>query len=221
MRVSIFKFVAAIFALAVVPIAMAGTPLICFPFDIGAARSLPWTPDKGLGSPNGDYDIARLADDTIAILNAETPVIVRMETMRRAVLYGQKNAAAGQQLLERLKVRATAGAGKRGALALFDYGYLLETMKQVNPNKSAASPNGYEYVLKALQLSGNEPEMEFAAALITLWPKHAGHEEHLHKAVAGAEGDSLLARNLISHFPAVAGTLADPHKSAAASARKR
>jgi len=42
--------------------------------------------------------------------------------------------------------------------------------------------------------------MAIAAALITVWPKQAGHQEHFNKAVAGAGGDTLLTENLVSHF---------------------
>jgi hypothetical protein len=50
--------------------------------------------------------------------------------------------------------------------------------------------------------------MEFAAALITLDLGYAGHkeknravfEEHLQKALAGSKQDSLLAKNLATHF---------------------
>ena len=105
------------------------------------------------------------------------------------------------------------------ALALFDYGYLIETMKQNGAKNTAPASDGYPFVLKALQLGGNDPEMEFAAAVITLWPKRAGYEEHLRKAIAGVTSDPLLASNLTSHIPDAA--LADLHKNAAASARKR
>ena len=92
-------------------------------------------------------------------------------------------------------------------------------MKQKNAGYAAPASDRYALVLKALQLRGNDPEMEFAAALITLWPKKAGHEEHLRKAVAGATSDPLLASNLTNHIPGF--ILADLHKNAVASARKR
>src|SRR5438552_13718644 len=57
---------------------MAGPPLLCEAFEIGSAKSLPWQgPDWTAVRP--DYDGSRLIDDTLALLNAETPVIVRME----------------------------------------------------------------------------------------------------------------------------------------------
>src|SRR5579859_972609 len=58
----------------------------------------------------------------------------------------------------------------------------------------------YALVKKALGLRGPDPEMEFAAALITLEGPLADHQEHVQKATAGAKGDPLLAQNLKSHF---------------------
>ena len=53
--------------------ALAGPPLLCFPFDIGAARSLP----IGQGSWRAidpRYDVSHLVDDTLALLAPQTPV---------------------------------------------------------------------------------------------------------------------------------------------------
>jgi hypothetical protein len=226
MRSQNFKFAAAFLALLVVPIAMAGPPLTCFPFDIGDAKSLPWTAERGLGSPRNDYDIRQLAGDTIALLGERTPVIVRMETLRRAALYASKAEKSGQELLDRLRVGATAGTGGQSALALFDYGYMIETMKQARGSSFdaaalASPPNGYAYIREALERRPNDPEMEFAAAVVTLWPKQAQHETHLRRAVAGAANDPLLVSNLLSHFPSLEGTLANLRRSADGSARKR
>src|SRR2546429_8323872 len=69
--------------------AFAGPPLICHPIEIGQAKSLPlidWN-QKGTGS----YDLKNLSRDTLAILNPSTPVLVRMETLRRATLYARQD----------------------------------------------------------------------------------------------------------------------------------
>jgi hypothetical protein len=195
-----------------VPGLLAGPPLTCFPFQIGDARSLPWSTSanqRDWNAPMSDYDTRRLADDTLMLLGEQTPVIVRMETIRRAALYGLKDAAAAQELLARLKARALKNEkGKGNALYLFDYGYLAETYKQASLHQgdkkgfsSSSGENGYARVLEALALRGNDPEMEFAAALITVWPRQERHQEHFRKAVTGAAGDALLTDNLVSHFP--------------------
>src|SRR5512138_1909486 len=106
----------------VVPAAMAGPPLLCHPFDIGNARSLPWqSAGTGWNAPRSDYDTKRLVDDTLALLTDSTPVIVRMETLRRAALYGAKDNDAVRQLLGQLKTRADGnGKGSTNPRSLFD-----------------------------------------------------------------------------------------------------
>ena len=66
--------------------AHAGTPLICFPYNIGAAKSLPGS-DGDWKGVNPNYDRTHLIRDTLALLAPDTPVIVRMETLRRAAIY--------------------------------------------------------------------------------------------------------------------------------------
>ena len=208
MRFRSIKCFAAALMVAVVPFATAGTPLVCFPYDIGDAPSLPWIADGGTGHGRGDYDTGRLVADTLALLGEQTPVIVRMETIRRAALYAGKDDAAGRQLLERLRDRSQAASGSGRALALFDYGYLVETLKQAVGSKTrtgamAAAVNGYDFICRASAARGEDPEMEFAAAKVSAWPRQAGYETHLQKAAAGANNDRLLATNLRLQFPSM------------------
>lgn len=67
--------------------ALAGPPLICHPFDIGNARSLPWSGSEWR-AVDKNYNINRLVEDTLGLLTPGTPVLVRMETLRRATVYG-------------------------------------------------------------------------------------------------------------------------------------
>ncbi len=186
-----------------VPVVHAGPPLVCSPFDIGAAKSLPWGGVKSWDNPAGDYDSQRLVDDALSLLSRDVPVIVRMETIRRATLHAAKDPRLADDLRARFRDRAGNGTAS-DALALFDYGYLLETFKQVAPvYKLTGSPigtDGYSYVARALELSGANPQMEFAAAMVTSWPRRARHDEHVAKAAAGAARDSLLAANLATHL---------------------
>ncbi len=64
----------------------------------------------------------------------------------------------------------------------------------------AVGVDGYALVKKALTLRGADPQMEFAAALITLSGPQEEHRQHALKAIAGAKADPLLAQNLASHF---------------------
>jgi len=182
--------------------AQAGPLLICHPVEIGPAKSLPWVEFNHRGST--DYDLKNLSRDTLAILDSHTPVLVRMETLRRATIYARQDPQAAKELITRLQARgANSDAGRPDALAWFDLGYLAETYKQWmgkgEPNP-AAGLDGYSWVRKAISLRGSDPEMEFAAAMITLAVPDGAHRDHVQKAMAGAKNDPLLARNLASIF---------------------
>lgn len=201
-------------------VAQAGPPLICHSFEIGNAKSLPWISHNWNLTGGETYDTKNLVKDTLEILTPDTPVLVRMETLRRATLYARKDPVAAKELLARLHARATSteSAGHADALAWFDAGYLVETYNQwlgknmphitdgmrmdANP---AAGVEGYAMVKKAIALRSaalhaDDPEMEFAAALITLSGPQDEHRQHSEKAIAGAKVDKLLAQNLATHF---------------------
>src|SRR5262245_30949630 len=65
---------------------LARPPIICHPIDSGNARCLPWAGSEWR-AVKVDYDSSRLVEDTLALLTPDTPVLVRMETMRRATVY--------------------------------------------------------------------------------------------------------------------------------------
>jgi hypothetical protein len=178
-------------------VAHAGPPLICHPIEIGQAKSLPWVEFNHPGRT--DYDVKNLSRDTLAILGSQTPVLVRMETLRRATIYARQDPQAAKELITRLQERAA----NSDALAWFDVGYLAEAYKQWmgkgEPNP-AAGLDGYGWVRKAISLRGPDPEMEFAAAMITLAGPQGAHRDHVQKAIAGAKHDPLLAQNLASTF---------------------
>ena len=190
----------------------AGPPLVCHPINIGSAQSLPWTSTTWNLSGGEGYEVSHLVADTLALLSPDTPVLVRMETIRRAALYSQNDATVARELLAGLATRATHG--EHDAFADFDYGYLIETYRQldmarrmsrgdanradwVNP---AADLDGYALVKKAIGMRGHDAEMEFAAALITTENSKQDYSEHVQKAKAGMKEDRLLAENVASHF---------------------
>jgi hypothetical protein len=193
-------------------IAQAGPPLICHTIEIGQAKSLPWVSHNWNLSGSERYDTKNLVKDTLEILGPDTPVLVRMETLRRATLYARADRLVAKELLAKLYARATSAesSGHPDALAWFDFGYLTETYKQwigqkwmlVNKGEQnpAAGVDGYALVKKAIALRGNDAQMEFAAALITFSGPQDAHRQHAQKAIAGAKNDSLLAQNLATHF---------------------
>jgi hypothetical protein len=183
---------------------LAGPPLVCHSFHIGSAKSLPWVSDNWNLSGAENYDTSRLASDTLAILAADHSVIVHMETLRRATLYARKNPAAAKELLTKITMGTkSANSEETRALTYFDTGYLAEVYKQWLGNSSqnpAIGLDGYVLIKEAIQLRGGDPQMEFAAALVTLAGPTAEHEAHTQRAIAGAKNDPLLARNLASRF---------------------
>jgi hypothetical protein len=203
LRDGLFGGALAALLMAVAGVAFAGPLLICHTFEIGSAKSLPWSSHDWNLTGTERYDTSKLASDTFAILASNSNVLVHMETLRRATLYARKNPAAAKDLLTRL----TAGTkspepGGPPALYYFDVGYLAETYKQwLEPSQNPARGiDGYALVKQAIQLRGEDPEMEFAAALLTFSGPAEEHREHVQKALAGAKTDPLLAQNLSSHF---------------------
>src|SRR6266446_6915280 len=87
--------------------AQAGPPLICHTIEIGQAKSLPWISHSWNLSGGENYDTKNLVRDTLEILAPGTPVLVRMETLRRATLYARKDPVAAKELLARILARAT------------------------------------------------------------------------------------------------------------------
>lgn len=210
MKVTLVKALRIVFAafaamLAAVSPALAGPPLICHAFDIGNAKSLPWVSHDWNLNGGENYDTRDLAKDTITILGASPVTLAHMETLRRATLYARKDAQAAKQLLLMVMARAEAAqnSGHPDALAVFDAGYLAEAYKQWL-GEGAPNPangiDGYALVKKSLQLRGNDGQMEFAAALVTLSGPARENQEHAQKAMDGAKADALLARNLHTRF---------------------
>lgn len=206
LRVSILISFGVFVVLAIsAPAAQAGPPLICWPFNIGEAKSLPFGED-GWRAARADYDLRRLPEDTLALLGPRTPVIVRMETLRRATVYVMKDRNVASALLDRLRarVRDAEAKGRPDALALFDAGYLAECYKQARETRLAGDfaggLDGYAMIEKAIGLRGTDAEMEFAAALASAGSSHQPEvDAHLQRAVAGAVEGSLLAKNLVTH----------------------
>lgn len=148
------------------------------------------------------YDITKLAADTTAVLTPDTPVLTRMENLRRATIYAMRDPMIAEQLLKALLSRALSTAIDSGPW--FDAGYLIEAYKQGAHLRSGREVtawaavdetirvDGYGFVKKAIAMRGANPAMELAASLMT-----QGAVADAHRARAKAAGPgSLVARNL-------------------------
>jgi len=203
-----------VLALASASPALAGPPLLCHPFDIGGAASLPWDGSSSWYHGRSGYDVSHVVADTDALLTPTTPIVVRMETLRRAVIYASGDAKTASALLDHVmdRVRMADAAGKPDALAYLDAAYVNEAMREITwldqspewrTRAAALRPlvkdgAGYALVQKTVELMPNDPCVHFAAALISADKHRDAYAAHAAKARAGASGDPLLARN-ISH----------------------
>jgi len=194
--------------------AVAGPPLLCHPFDIGGARSLPWDGTRAFWQGRADYRLENLVADTEALLTPSTPVIVRMETLRRAALYASADGEIAARLYARLGERLQSSQKPRGRpddLALFDFAYLTETYRQIAEldnginefrgrapalRRTIGSTDGYALIKKTLGQPTTDPAVEFAAALMTGRRDDVAFRVHAERARAGAGRDALLARNI-------------------------
>jgi hypothetical protein len=203
---------AAVAALGLTAPAFAGPPLLCHPYQIGDAKSLPWIGEKSWFEARPDYKLENLVADTEALLTPSTPVIVRMETLRRAAIYASTDPVVANRLLKRFVNRAEAAekSGKSDALAYLDIAYLagafneftmMAESKQWESRSAVArqakgSLDSYALIRKSLELRPNDPAIQFAAPLISSDANRGEYAAHASKARAGADGDMLLARNL-------------------------
>jgi len=195
--------------------ALAGPPLICHPYDIGTAASLPWGDGPGWLDASANYDVANLVGDTEALLGPSTPVIVRMETLRRASIYASRDARIAAALVARLtaKTRLSEAGGHPDPLALLDAAYVTEALRQIAdiggiaPYRDHAAgirdviahADGLALMTASLRARPGDPSLEFAAAIIAAGRDRAAYAEHARRARDGAAQDALLARNL-SHI---------------------
>lgn len=209
------RFPAALASLAVLGLAVpafAGPPLLCHPYNIGTAKSLPWSGASSWFDGAPGYDVQRVVSDTEALLTPATPVIVRMETLRRAAIYASRDRAVATQLLQRLVARAeaTKTAGTPDPLAFLDAAYVAGAYREIGMlGKSAdfsdkvkgvraalGSTNSMALIAQSVEARPDDPTIRFAAALIAADQDRQAYERHAALARAGASRDPLLERNI-------------------------
>lgn len=227
-----------------------GPPLICHSINIGENKSLPW--ESGAMSTKKGYNAKNLVKDVNALLATTTDVIVRMETLRRAAIYAHENANVSWELLGSLALRAldTDAGTTDGALALFDTGFTIAVLQQLDSSMvdragTADGVPGYAYVSRAIDgaRKAKYPQvaaMEYGAAIMTLPEMRHGvkrakdgagtgddiYDAHIRAAALGAQSGSLLETNLAAHLSNWGGSLekaraaAKTHEARNVSSRK-
>jgi hypothetical protein len=202
----------ALAALAVATPALAGPPLLCHPFDIGSARSLPWNGAQNWWQGDASYSLTNLAADTDALLTPATPVVVRMETLRRAAIYASRDRAVAGNLLRRLVARTQAPGltPQASALAFLDAAYVAEAFREITLLSNTAefrdridgvraalgTVDAAALIARSVSARPDDPAIHFAAALIMADKDRGAYREHADRARAGAAHDPLLARNI-------------------------
>ena len=186
--------------------ALAGPPLICHPFEVEGGKLIAWGTGSGWNTPDRSYDIKKLVADTNAVLTADSPILTRMENMRRATIYAMRDPQIAQALLKSVTTRALGTS--TDSLAWFDAGYLIESYKQAVAIRDKGNAelrawaevdetikvDGYNWVKKAMSMAASpSAEMEFAASLMTQGSLATAHRA---KAIAAAPKNSVLSRNL-------------------------
>lgn len=199
-------------------------PLVKWALEIADAKSLPWGDPLGWDAISPGYDVRQVPADTLAVLSPATPVLNRMETLRRALVYSRSDPRVAYQVLAALtsRVRDAEAAGKADVLAWFDLGYMVEAFRQARwlNTESLVDVNGYSLVMKAIRVAGDSApaalEMQLAAGLIVLEPKgQHPYYPHFKTVVREASEGSLLEKNLLLHLrdKFEANTLAEMRKS--------
>lgn len=193
---------------------LAGPPLLCHPFETAEAPTLPWGGD-GWNQARDDYDLAQLVDRTDALLTPATPVIARMETLRRAAIYASRDGVVLRGLAARLESRLKSANGAEArALALFDTGYFLETLQEIDRLQDydmpgigevdrevlralLTQPDGSRRIDQALALRPDDAGLHFAAALVASADgRGADLARHAQRMRSETPRDGLLALNI-------------------------
>jgi hypothetical protein len=190
--------------------ALAGPPFTCHVFEIGSAKSLPWGATADFTGTRKDYDFHNVVVDAEKLLTPSMPTLVRMETLRRAAMYASRDRAVAEQLVALVigRVKAADQAGRPDAFALFDAGYVVEALNELEQSGNRMKMSGglepglagitqpYEarpMLEKSAALRPEDAAIQFALALLTPAMENAAH---LRQAREGARQDALLANNL-------------------------
>lgn len=192
--------------------AAAGPPVLWHRLEIGNARSLPWSGAKEWWKGDPSYDLQRLVADTETLLTPSMPIIVRMETLRRAAVYASLDTTVAGRLLARMRARADGARSspdERG-LASFDAAYLMATLRQIGELASepqfrararrvqplAGLDEAEALLQEALARRPADSALAFAAAIIFAGRDPEASRAYAETARRGLGGNALLAANI-------------------------
>lgn len=192
---------------AVLPAAArSGPPLLCHPYEIGDAKSLPW--GGGPFDRHKTYDTTKLIPDTLALLTHQTPMLERMETLRRAAIYANSTSKEKcAELTKALDARRseTLGSGtpqNAKVLREIDYWLTVGAIAQFEYRDGAPANRraAYDGLVKALGETPRTAEIEFVLATMSWDLQIPEHHGHIAAACDQTAEDSLLAANIRARF---------------------
>ena len=140
----------------------------------------------------------------------DTPVIVRMETLRRAAIYASRDRHVAERLVALVigRIASVSRPGYPDAMAFFDAAYVIEVLKELQDFAPGSkvfwardraivaiirSYDARALMEQSAALRPKDGAIQLALALL-LPPDEA--EPHLRRARVIANGDEVLANNL-------------------------
>jgi hypothetical protein len=189
-----------------------GTPLLCFPLDVGGAATLPFG-GEGLDvkSDLSTEEVVKLAR---SILEKSDDPLVHMETLRRTTIWFmnlESAEAAGKfhAALADAALRAAAAAGEgtarahQEAMRWFDLGYFQAAACQ---GRVLQLKNEQEWLEKAARLAPDDLALRFGVALAQYFPgaedDRKAWAKHLLVVLDAKEPSPLLKKNAVVTFGA-------------------
>lgn len=216
-RIALTLAAAALATTLVVGPAEAGPPLLCHEIQIGEIKSLPWGDDTFKKS--ADYSPASVVDDTLKLLDGELPVLARMETLRRATLYIERDSAKADQLLGSLLTRTLDAEvvmeAKVLALRYFDAGYFAATLQQAGIETAFGPANGkhdlhrvpgYAWMVRAYKMADLDGDMAFGLALVTADSRMTEHTMFVERAAQTSAANDAARNDLLGWIGQIRGT---------------
>lgn len=178
--------------------AVAGPPLLCFPYQCDETVQLADSEKK----PGKD-----LPQRVVASLDAAKTTLGRMETIRRGAMSVGRDSEQSRRVHERLMARAldAIASQKDAAGALFDAGLWAATTTQAGATLEGAPGKvdgviGIAWVERAIEMDPTDAAKAFGAAVMLADRDSSRARPYLARAVAGAEPGSALARSIESNL---------------------